>query len=192
MNITSLIAILVALFLIDPLIAQNDSIASDSTKRKIKYFELSFGQSVLFIPNSRLAAIRNDASIIVPTNAILFLAELRPTKKVRIPLFFNLPTETKQYIVDGQIINEKASITFGTGVQFKLFHINLDSHTRVEFEIGPLASFIFNKRNDIVLAPVFAGRFRIIQGQHFTMYLGCSYSMGIKAFGILYGTGSVF
>jgi len=192
MNTKLILTLLLALFLLEPFNAQKDSIKTDTTKRKIKYFELSFGQSVLFIPNSRLAAIRNDASIIVPTNAILFLAELRPTKTIRIPLFFNLPTETKQYIVDGAIINEKASVTFGTGVQFKLFQIKLDETSKIEFEIGPLASFIFNKRNDIVLAPVIAGRFRIIQGQRFTMYLGCSYSMGIKAFGILYGTGSVF
>ncbi|MDZ4664662.1 MAG: hypothetical protein SGJ15_07280 [Bacteroidota bacterium] len=182
-----LFTLIVVVYTLQPLCSQ-----TDSTKKKSKYFELSFGQSVLFIPNSKLDSIRKNSSIIVPTNAILFLAELRPSKKIRIPLFFNLPTETKQYIVNGEIINEKASVTFGTGVQFKLFHINLDARSRVEFEIGPLASFIFNKRNDIVLAPVLAGRFRIIQGDRFTMYVGCSYSMGIKAFGILYGTGSVF
>ncbi len=180
-------AILGLVFALQPLSAQ-----TDSTKKKSKLFELSFGQSVLFIPNSQLDSIRKNSSIIVPTNAILFLAVLRPTKNIRVPLFFNLPTQTKQYIVNGEIINEKASVTFGTGVQFKLFHIHLDSRSRIEFEVGPLASFIFNKRNDIVVAPVLAGRFRIIQGDRFTMYLGCSYSMGIKALGILYGTGSVF
>ena len=153
---------------------------------------MSFGQSLLFIPDAKLDSIRRQASIIVPTSAILFLAELRPTKKIRIPLFFNLPTGTKQYVVNGAIINEKASITFGTGIQFKLFEIKIDSRSKVEFEIGPLASFIFNKRNDIVVAPVLAGRFRIMQGDNFSMYLGCSYSMGIKALGILYGTGTVF
>ncbi len=161
-------------------------------KKKNKLFELSFGQSLLFIPDAKLDSIRRQASIIVPTSAILFLAELRPTKKIRIPLFFNLPTGTKQYVVNGAIINEKASITFGTGIQFKLFQIKLDSRSKVEFEVGPLASFIFNKRNDIVVAPVLAGRFRIMQGDNFSMYLGCSYSMGIKALGILYGTGTVF
>lgn len=173
-------------------IALASTAQSDSTKKRTKLFELSFGQSVLFIPRAKLDSIRKNSSIIVPTNAILFLAELRPTKKIRIPLFFNLPTETKQYIVNGELVNEKASVTFGTGVQFKLFHIKIDDRSKIEFEAGPLASFIFNKRNDIIVAPVLAGRFRIIQGEHFTMYLGCSYSMGIKALGILYGTGSVF
>lgn len=177
------------LFVASSLMAMSQT---DSTKKRSKIFELSFGQSVLFIPNARLDSIRKNSSIIVPTNAILFLAELRPTKKIRIPLFFNLPTETKQYIVNGEIINEKASVTFGTGVQFKLFHINIDQKSKIEVEVGPLASFIFNKRNDIVVAPVLAGRVRIIQGEHFTMYIGCSYSMGIKALGVLYGTGSVF
>ncbi|MBK6523358.1 MAG: hypothetical protein KBG47_02895 [Bacteroidia bacterium] len=181
------LALLIAVFAAQPISAQ-----TDSTKKKSKFFELSFGQSLLFIPNSQLDSIRKNSSIIVPTSAILFLAELRPNKNVRIPLFFNLPLETKQYLVNGELVNEKASVTFGTGVQFKVFQIKIDSNSRIEFEAGPLASFIFNKRNDIVLAPVLAGRFRIVQGETFTMYLGCSYSMGIKAFGILYGTGSVF
>lgn len=128
---------------------------NNSTKKKSKFFKLSFGQSLLFIPNS-LNHIRKNSSIIVPTSAILFLAELRPNKNVRIPLFFNLPLETKQYLVNGELVNEKASVTFGTGVQFKVFQIKIDSNSRIEFEAGPLASFIFNKRNDIVLAPVLA------------------------------------
>lgn len=165
---------------------------SDSSKKAKKHFELSFGQSILFIDNSQLDSIRKNSSIVVPTNAILFLAELRPNKRLRIPIFFNLPTESKQFIVNGQLVSEKASITFGTGAQFKCFEVKLDDQSRIEFEAGVLASFIFNTRSDIIPAPIIAGRFRICRGEYFVMYLGCSYSVGINAFGILYGSGSVF
>ncbi len=179
--------ILVFIFLVHASSAQ-----TDSTKKNKKHFELSFGQSILFIGSSRQDSIRKNSSIVVPTNAILFLSELRPDKRLRIPIFFNLPTESKQFIVNGQLISEKASVTFGTGLQVKAFQIKIDAKSRVEFEAGVLASFIFNKRNDIITAPVLAGRFKILRGEYFVMYLGASYSLGINAFGILYGTGSIF
>lgn len=164
----------------------------DSVKKNKQHFELSFGQSLLFISNTKLADIRNQASIIVPTNSILFFAEFRPEKKVKIPVFINLPTETKQYIVNGQIINEKASLTFGTGFEFEVFHIKIDERSKLDFEIGPLASVIFDNKNNITLAPIIAGRFRVKRGENFVMYFGLSYSVGINALGLLYGTGTVF
>ncbi len=165
---------------------------ADSVKKNKQHFELSFGQSLLFISNTKLTDIRNQASIIVPTNSILFFAEFRPEKKVKIPVFINLPTETKQYIVNGQIINEKASITFGTGFEFEVFHVKIDERSKLDFEIGPLASVIFDNRNNIRLAPIVAGRFRVKRGENFIMYFGLSYSVGINALGLLYGTGTVF
>jgi len=59
-------------------------------------------------------------------------------------------------------------------------------------EVGPLLSFIFNRQDKVVIAPLFAGRFKISRGENFVMYCGLSYSFGIKALGILYGTGTVF
>lgn len=164
---------------------------SDTIKWK-PHFELSFGQSLLFISNDKLASIRNQSSVILPTNSILFFIEFRPHKTARIPIFFNLPTETKQYLVDGVIINERASHTFGTGVEFKLFQLVIDKKSKLEFEIGPLASFIFNKYNNIKIAPLIAGRVRLMRGENFVMYFGGSYSFGINALGLLYGTGTVF
>lgn len=178
---------LALLSILQPISAQNDSL-----KKEKKHFELSFGQSLLFIGTSQQDSIRKNSSIVVPTSAILFLSELRPNKRFRIPVFFNLPTESKQFIVNGQLISEKASVTFGTGLQVKAFQLKIDAKSKVEFEAGVLASFIFNKRNNIITAPVIAGRIKILRGEYFVMYLGASYSVGINAFGILYGTGSVF
>lgn len=164
----------------------------DTLKKRLGHFELSFGQSLLFISNTKLADIRNQASIIVPTNSFLFFVEFRPDKIAKIPVFFNLPTETKQYLVNGQIINERASPTFGTGVVFRAFKLKIDDRSSLDFEVGPLASLIFDNRNNISLAPVVAGRFRIRRGENFVMYFGLSYSVGINALGLLYGTGTVF
>lgn len=164
----------------------------DSTTKHKDHFELSFGQSLLFISSNKQASLRDQSSVIVPTNAVLFFIELRPKKIIRIPVFFNLPTETKQYLVNGQIINERASPTFGAGVEFRLFKIKIDERSRLDFEIGPLASFIFDKNNVIKIAPLVAGRLRVMRGENFVMYLGGSYSLGINALGVLYGTGTVF
>lgn len=179
-------------FLVLAFFMSTTSAQSDSTKKIKKHFELSFGQTLLFIGTSQLDSIRKNSSIVVPTNAVLFLAELRPHKRMRIPLFLNVPTESKQFIVNGNLISEKASVTFGTGLQFKTFEVKLDSKSKIELELGVLASFIFRKNGAIVTAPVIAGRFKIMRGEYFVMYLGASYSVGINAFGVLYGTGSVF
>ncbi len=174
------------------LATSNTSAQQADTLQKNQRFELSFGQSLLFISNSKLVDIRKQTAIVVPTSAILFFAEFRPQKIMRIPVFFNLPTETKQFLVNGQLVNEKASITFGGGLEFKLFQVKIDSKSKIEFEVGPLASFIFDNKDNIAIAPILAGRFRIMRGENFVMYFGGSYSFAINALGILYGTGTIF
>jgi hypothetical protein len=164
---------------------------ADTTVKK-SHFELSFGQSLLFIKNSKQIDLHNKESIVIPTSAILFFAELRPEKKIRIPIFLNLPTESKQFLVNGVLVNERASPTFGTGIEFQLFHFKIDEKSYVDFEAGPLASFIFDLHGTMRVAPIIAGRLRIMRGEHFIMYLGSSYSIGINTFGLLYGTGTKF
>lgn len=164
----------------------------DTLKKRLQHFEMSFGQSLLFVSNTRLADIRNQASIIVPTNSFLFFLEFRPEKIAKIPVFFNLPTETRQYLVNGQIINERASPTFGTGLEFRVFQVKIDDRSSLDFELGPLVSIIFDNRNNVRVAPLVAGRFRVKRGENFVMYCGLSYSVGINALGLLYGTGTIF
>lgn len=171
--------------------AQNSKSLSDTTKKN-QLFEFSFGQSLLFISNSKLVDLHNKEAVVVPTSSILFFIELRPQKKFRIPFFFNLPTETKQFLVNNILVNEKASPTFGTGVEFKCIQINLGEKSKVDLEIGPLASFLLNRNNVIRLVPVIAGRIRIMRGENFVMYIGGTYSFGINTWGLLYGTGTIF
>jgi len=175
--------------------------ANDSLKKKLfnadtlkflPHFEISFGQSLLFISDANLNSIQNHASVIVPTSAYLFFIEFRPEKTLKIPVFLNIPTESKQYIINGQLVNKRASPTFGAGLEFNILKRNIDSRSTVNFEIGPLASFIFNTKNDIRMVPIIAGRLRLKRGENFVMYAGCSYSFGINALGLLYGTGTIF
>ncbi len=159
---------------------------------KNQHIELSFGQSLLFISNSKQIDLRQQEALVVPTNAILFFAELRPHKTMRIPIFFNLATETKQFIIDGQTLSERAAPTIGTGLTFKVFEFKIDSTSKIEFEAGLLTSVLFNKNNNLRVAPIIAGRLRIMRGDNFVMYAGLSYSLGINALGLLYGTGTIF
>lgn len=179
------------IFLLVSLVLQVNAQTKDTLKKN-SHFEISFGQSLLFISNSKQVDLRNESAIIVPTSSILFFIELRPQKLIRIPVFFNLPTETKQFLVNGQLINERASPTFGAGFEFRLFKIKIDERSKLDFEIGPLASFIFDKNNVVKTAPLVAGRLRIMRGENFVMYVGGSYSFGINALGLLYGTGTIF
>jgi hypothetical protein len=164
----------------------------DSSEIKKRYFELSLGQSLLFISESRLAEIRNQASIVVPTAAILIFAEFRPIKRVRIPVFANLPKESKQFIVNNQIVSERASPTFGAGLQVKIFQVPIGKKSKVEFEAGPLASVLWDQNDQLRFAPIIAGRFRFLKSQDFVIYMGSSYSIGVDAVGVLFGTGYIF
>jgi hypothetical protein len=162
----------------------------DTTKKH--RFELSFGQNLLFISNSQQENILKDQSVVLPTSAILFFSEFRPTKAMRIPVFLNIATESKQFLIDGVLLNEKASPTFGTGLTFKTFGYQFEKETSVEVELGPLVSCIVNNSNNLRIAPVLASRLKICRGTNFVMYIGVNYSLGIDSFGIMYGTGTVF
>lgn len=174
---------------VDKAIELQDSLKKKKDKR---FFELSLGQTLLFISDSKLEEIKNNSAIIVPTSARLFFAEFRPTKKMKIPVFFNLPTQTKQFIVNGQIVNERASPTFGTGLQFRIFKFRIGEKSAIELEMGPLASFLLNENDVLRFAPVGAGRFRFIKNEDFVIYFGSSYSLGINSLGVLFGIGYVF
>jgi hypothetical protein len=114
---------------------------ADTTKLKSS-FELSFGQSLLFISNSKQINIRNQQAVVIPTSSILFFCELRPQKILRNPVFFNIPTESKQFLVNGVLINERASPTLGSGITFKCVGVKIDHQSKVELEIGPLGNRI--------------------------------------------------
>ncbi len=166
--------------------------AEADTLKKKHYFELSFGQSLVFISNSKQIDIRNQQAIVIPTSSILFFGELRPQKLIRIPIFLNIPTESKQFLVNGVLINERASPTFGSGVTVKCLGVNIDEQSKVELEIGPLVSLIFDTKKNIRIAPIIGSRIKITRGENFIMYFGVSYSIGINALGMLYGTGTNF
>lgn len=169
--------------------AAKDSLNNKNTKR---YFELSLGQTLLFISDSKLEEIKNNSAVIVPTSARLFFAEFRPTKIMKVPVFFNLPTQTKQFIVDGKLVSERASPTFGTGLQFRIFKFSIGVKSAIELEMGPLASFLLSEHDVLRFAPVGAGRFRFVKNEDFVIYFGSSYSLGINSLGVLFGIGYVF
>ena len=53
---------------------------ADTLKPKKHYFELSFGQSLLFITKGQSAALHSKSAEVVPTNSVLFFAEFRPER----------------------------------------------------------------------------------------------------------------
>jgi hypothetical protein len=163
----------------------------DSTNRH-NHFELSFGQNLLFISESKKTDVYNEEAIILPTSSVLFFSEFRPQKILRIPVFLNIATESKQYIVNGELKNEKANPTIGAGLVFKMMQYNLDEKSKIELELGGLGSVIFAENKNIRVAPILAMRLKICRGENFVMYLGGNYSFGVKAFGLMYGTGTVF
>jgi hypothetical protein len=111
----------------------------DSLKHHF-HLELSFGSSKLFIPNADESNLQNRTLSVIPTGAMLFYAEFFSANKIRVPLFYNLPTETKKFLVNGQLINEDASQSIGTGLEFRIFNFKLDNRTHIELEAGPLIS----------------------------------------------------
>ncbi len=171
--------------------------AADTSKPRKQFFELSFGSTMLFISNSDIQQIKDAAKLTIPTNTMLFFAEFRPQKKTRIPVFLNIPTESKQFIVTDSfgkqsLVNEKASITLGTGFQYRPFQVTLYGDTKLEFEMGPLVSAGFDNDKKLFIAPLVAGRLMVKKGSDFVMYFGGSYAFGVNSIGILYGTGTIF
>jgi energy-converting hydrogenase Eha subunit E len=157
-----------------------------------KKVEISFGQSLFFVSYNKSYTAYTQSAVVIPTTSILLFSVFRPIKKLHIPVFFNVPTESKQFLINGVLINERANPTFGAGVEYKLFDINLSSNAKIEYEMAALGSSLITKTNKFVFAPIAAARFRIVQNNSFVMYLGSSYSFGINAWGLIFGTGYVF
>lgn len=111
---------------------------------------------------------------------------------MHVPLFINIPTESKQFLINGQLQNERANPTVGTGLEFKAFGLPVTKTTIVELDAAALGSMLMTKKSKLLFAPIGAVRCRIIQNNNFVMYIGSSYSFGIAAFGLIYGTGYVF
>jgi hypothetical protein len=177
--------------------ANAQTTTTDTSKPRKQLFELSFGSTMLFISNSDIQKIQDAAKLTIPTNTMLFFAEFRPQMKTRIPVFLNIPTESKQFIVTDSagkqsLVNEKASITLGTGFQYRPFQVTLYGDTKLEFEAGPLVSAGFDSNKKIFIAPLIAGRLMVKKGSDFVMYFGGSYAFGVNSIGILYGTGTIF
>ncbi|MEI8278461.1 MAG: hypothetical protein WCG87_01785 [Bacteroidota bacterium] len=183
---TKLMLTIMAMYIVD-----TASAASADSLKKSFHFEVSFGQSLLFISNSDVINIHNTAHIVIPTSSMLLFTELRSDKKIRIPVFFNIPISSKEFLVDGQLVYESASPTIGSGIEFKLFELKLPGKIKFDAEVGPLLSMVIDGKNS-QLAPILAGRIRVMRGENFLMYLGCSYTMGLNTLGMFYGTGSVF
>jgi hypothetical protein len=59
-------------------------------------------------------------------------------------------------------------------------------------EAGPLLAFVTDFRNEFVPAPLITTRMRLRSDVNFVMYLGGSYTVGLDAFGLFYGTGFNF
>jgi len=197
MNLAKTLFLPFFLLFTSQLLAQKDSTSKvvvplkDTTVAK-SFFELSFGQSMLFITDSKIATILASNAIVIPTSAILFFAEFRPLKLIRIPVFFNLPTESKQFIINNQIVNERAPPSFGAGIEFKCFELKINTATKLELEAGPLANFLLATNKSLRLAPLIASRVRIIRNNNFVMYVGSSYSIALNGWGLLFGTGTIF
>jgi hypothetical protein len=172
-------------------IPQGARAASPDTVKSKFHFELSFGNSLLFISNSSVINIRSQKNIVVPTSSLLFFSELFSDRKLRLPVFFNLPTESKQFLVNGLPVYEKASPALGCGMVMRLFQLQIDPKSKIEAEAGPLLSVVIDGSNSL-LVPLVAGRIRVMRGGNFIMYIGGSYTFGVNTLGMLYGTGSVF
>jgi len=179
-------------FLILLTFSLNGLAQSDSTTAEKTYFEFSFGQSLLFIPDDKAAQILQSEAIVVPTSAILLFAEFRPLKKLRLPIYANLPTESKQFLVDSVLVNEKANTTVGFGIQYECFRVNISSKSRAEIEAGILSNMLVSRRNKFRLVPLIDARLRLVKEDNFVMYLGTSYSFGVNSWGLFYGTGFIF
>lgn len=165
---------------------------ADSLKHN-PLFELSFGQNLLFLSKSRQTTILNSLDLVVPTSAVLFFAVFRPEKKWKLPVFFNLPTESAQFLQpNGTIRYQRSSPSFGSGIEFRLLKFDIREKIKFDMEAGPLLAFVTDFRNEFVPAPLITTRMRLRSDDNFVMYLGGSYTIGLDAFGLFYGTGFNF
>ena len=107
-------------------------------------------------------------------------------------LFFNLPTESQKFVVDGNLEAEQASPGLGGGVLYNILNtpLNNNSIIKLDFTFSPLV--MGDSWKNLAASAVYGLRFYIGKSDGFFMYTGLSRTLGVNGNMLWYGVGQSF
>jgi len=155
-------------------------------------FEVSFGQSMMFMNDTDRQDILDREKVAIPTSSALLLVDFIYSYKFSFPIFFNLPLTSQKFIVDGEETVESASPVFGFGLNYSLLQIDLKTNLTAILSSAILAGMAINKNKSYKVFPMIALELSLLKQDGFLMYLGVERTIGLDVIALFYGVGQRF
>lgn len=155
-------------------------------------FEVSFGQSMMFMNDTDRQDILDREKVAIPTSSALLLVDFIYDYKFSFPFFLNLPLTSQKFLVDGKETVEKASTVFGVGVNYSLLQIDLKDNLTAIFSSAVLAGITINQNKSYKILPMLALELSLLKQDGFLMYLGAERTIGLDVIALFYGVGQRF
>lgn len=134
--------------------------------------------------------MRGSNHLVLPTTSALFIGERLWGERWSTIVGFNLPLETQEFIVDGQLVEEVAAKVMSVGQAVRFFSFAFTERSTLSIQFSVLASVIFGE--PVEVTPTTGMRVHLATDQGFSMYIGGLASYGLKGSVLLYGVSQRF
>ena len=121
-----------------PVPAETEKTESTSGTWRKYYFELSFGNSVLFLDQSITESSGNVNKQTLPVPSFLFLGQLRAAKHFALAAVWNLPYTTVKCMDESSISEKFVAPTYGAGIIIIPSTFSIRDKTYIEPELALL------------------------------------------------------
>lgn len=157
-------------------------------------FEFSFGSSQLYLFSDLEDASAAESRSVLPASAALLMGEYFFSEKVHGLLGFHLPTSTRKTVDDhtGAVSEDYVAPFLGVGPLWEPYAANFRTYARFGTQLSLLCGPVLRGGWDVLPAAVAGGRLHLASKNGTSLYLGTSWTVGVKAFALVYGMGQRF
>jgi hypothetical protein len=158
------------------------------------YFELSFGNSVLFFDQSVTSSSGDVKKQTLPVSSFLFLGQWRASKHFALAAAWLLPYTTVKRVSGSNVSEKFVAPSSGAGISGIIYTFNIFENTYLEPECAALILRTYkstsSKGDFFYPAGVF--RLNISRSSGMNLYMGVSQAPAKKATALIYGIGQRF
>jgi hypothetical protein len=159
------------------------------------YFELSFGNSILFLDqgytNSSSGAVSHST---LPVSSYLFTLEWRATEKISIAGAWNLPFTTVKRVSGSGISEKYVAPSYGAGITFIPHSFKVSETTVIEPEIAVLLFRTYKSTSSggDFFFPAGVFKLNVARDSGMDIFIGVTQAPAKNTTALLYGIGQRF
>jgi len=178
-------------------LAESESVESNTDNWRKYYFELSFGNSVIFLDQSINGSSTSTGDVkkeTLPVASFLFFGELRASKHFGLAAAWVLPYTTVKRVKGNSVSEKFVAPSVGAGITGIIYTFNILDNTYLEPECALLVLRTYkstSSKGDFYY-PAGVFRLNIARSTGLNLYLGISQAPAKNATALIYGIGQRF